>query len=294
MLSQAKNFQLISRHKSLDLSTPKIMGILNITPDSFSDGGRYTNLDDALRQVEYMIEQGVHIVDIGGESTRPNALPVSSDVEIARVLPVVMAIRQRFGDELWLSLDTSNPSLMQAGIEAGADMINDVRALTRKGAAAVAASLNVPVVLMHHRGEPDEMNRLASYHDVLNEVIAELGNHVNAAIQAGVSRDNIIIDVGMGFAKNFAEHRILTKNLDKVIGHFGLPMLFGVSRKRFLGEILQNGQKAWHNHEPSKRDTLGAAMSLLAVQAGASIVRVHDVVKTAQVLSLWQQIYGDE
>ena len=292
-MSQRAIRQLHAHGKTLELSTPKVMGILNVTPDSFSDGGRYHGVDRAMAHVESMIADGVHIIDIGGESTRPNAATVSTDEELRRVVPVVQAIRQHFGDEIWLSLDTSNPQVMQAGVESGADIINDVRALRRDGAVQMAASLGVPVVLMHSRGEPDTMNELTVYTDVIREVIDELSHSIERAVSAGVAREQLMIDVGMGFAKTYEHHKVLMSQLDTFIEEFDLPMLFGVSRKRFLGEILQRtGVDSLQNHQPHDRDVIGAGMSLLAVQQGASIVRVHDVAKSVQMLSMWQQIYG--
>lgn len=292
-MSQQAFRQLYAHGKTLELSTPKVMGILNVTPDSFSDGGRHHGVDRAMAHVESMIADGVHIIDIGGESTRPNAAIVSTDEELRRVVPVVQAIRQHFGDEIWLSLDTSNPQVMQAGIESGADIINDVRALRRDGAVQMAASLGVPVVLMHSRGEPDTMNELAVYTDVIREVIDELSHSIERAVSAGVTREQLVIDVGMGFAKTYEHHKVLMSQLDTFIRELDLPMLFGVSRKRFLGEILQRtGLDSLQNHQPHDRDVIGAGMSLLAVQQGASIVRVHDVAKSVQMLSMWQQIYG--
>lgn len=289
------HFVLSSRQKTLDLSQPKVMGILNVTPDSFSDGGQFNSLDGALWHCEKMLNEGASIIDIGGESTRPNASVVSNQMELDRVVPVVTAIRQRFGDDLWLSLDTSNPIVMQAGVEAGADMINDVRALGREGAARMVASLDVPVVLMHSRGEPDTMNDLAVYDDVLTQICQELSQKINQALQAGISRHHMIVDIGMGFAKNYEHHQVIMKNLDQLVDYFGLPMLFGVSRKRFLGEILTRTQlKIFQDHRPVDRDLLGAGMSLLAVQAGAKIVRVHDVAKSVQILSMWQQIHENQ
>ena len=292
-MSQRAIRQLHAHGKTLELSTPKVMGILNVTPDSFSDGGRYHGVDRAMAHVESMIADGVHIIDIGGESTRPNAATVSTDEELRRVVPVVQAIRQHFGDEIWLSVDTSNPQVMQAGVESGADIINDVRALRRDGAVQMAASLGVPVVLMHSRGEPDTMNELTVYTDVIREVIDELSHSIERAVSAGVAREQLVIDVGMGFAKTYEHHKVLMTQLDNFIEEFDLPMLFGVSRKRFLGEILQRtGLDSLQNHQPHDRDVIGAGMSLMAVQQGASIVRVHDVAKSVQMLSMWQQIYG--
>ena len=280
-------------HKTLDLSAPRIMGVLNVTPDSFSDGGRFNSIDTALRHADEMIRWGVDIIDIGGESTRPNAPSVATDTELGRVIPAVQALQAEFGDEVWLSLDTSNPVVMDQGIRAGADMINDVRGLRRDGACDVVARLDCPVVIMHSRGEPDTMtqtmNSLANYDDVAREVISELDRDIRNALNAGVRRENIVIDVGMGFAKNHAHHIALMQHLDTIIAHFGLPMLFGVSRKRFLGEILSTFAPV-QDHAPTDRDVIGTVAHLLAIQKGASIVRVHDVAHMAQAIKMWQMV----
>lgn len=284
---------LYFNNKTLSLSTPKIMGVLNVTPDSFSDGGRFNTRDTALRHADEMIRWGVDIIDIGGESTRPNAPSVTTETELDRVVPVAEALRAEFGDDIWLSLDTSNPTVMEQGIRAGADMVNDVRGLRQDGACNVVARLDCPVVIMHSRGEPDAMtqmmNSLANYDDVVRDVIGELDKDVKNALNAGVRRENIVIDMGMGFAKNHAHHIMLMKNLDNIIAHFGLPMLFGVSRKRFLGEILSTFAPA-QDHTPIDRDMIGTVAHLLAIQKGVSIVRVHDVAHMAQAIKMWQTL----
>ena len=277
------------RQKMLDLSTPKVMGVLNVTPDSFSDGGRFNTIDTALKHADEMIRYGVDIIDIGGESTRPNAPKVALGDELSRVVPVVRAIRDEFGDGIWLSVDTSCPVVMDEAVQAGVDMVNDVRGLRRDGACQMVASLGCPVVIMHNRGEPDTMNDLAVYDDAVGEVVAELESGVNRAVSAGVKREQIVIDVGMGFAKNHAHHVDLIQNLDKIIAHFDLPMLFGVSRKRFLGEILMgSGLDYLQNHTPTDRDSIGTLAHFLAIQQGASIVRVHDVKAMVQAVGVYQ------
>ena len=275
-------------NKALDLSAPKIMGVLNVTPDSFSDGGRFNTPDNALRHADEMM-RWVDIIDIGGESTRPNAPSVATETELDRVIPVVQTLRAEFGDDVWLSLDTSNPAVMEQGIRAGADMVNDVRGLRQDGACDVVSCLDCPVVIMHSRGEPDTMNDLAVYDDVVSDVISELHTTVHNALNAGVRRENIVIDVGMGFAKNHAHHVALMQSLDSIITHFDLPMLFGVSRKRFLGEIL-DAFTLTQNHSPSDRDIIGTVAHLLAIQKGVSIVRVHDVAYMAQAIKMWQTL----
>ena len=236
-----------------------------------------------------MMRWGVDIIDIGGESTRPNAPSVATETELDRVIPVVQTLRAEFGDDVWLSLDTSNPAVMEQGIRAGADMVNDVRGLRQDGACDVVACLDCPVVIMHSRGEPDTMNDLAVYDDVVSDVISELHTTVHNALNAGVRRENIVIDVGMGFAKNHAHHVALMQSLDSIITHFDLPMLFGVSRKRFLGEIL-DAFTLTQNHSPSDRDIIGTVAHLLAIQKGVSIVRVHDVAYMAQAIKMWQTV----
>lgn len=267
------------RHKTLDLFEPQVMGILNVTPDSFSDGGQYEHMDAALKRAEQIVQEGGSIIDIGGESTRPDAAVVSSEQELARVIPVVEAIRQRF--DAVISIDTSCPQVMRAAVDAGADIWNDVRALTRPQALQTAASLNIPVVLMHMRGEPGSMNQLAQYENVSSEVIQELDERINAAMAAGVQHQHIIVDPGFGFAKNAQHNLNLLNNLWQLSDHYQFPMLVGLSRKRVLGEVL-NGAAV------NERVYAGLAAHLLGVQQGASIVRTHDVAATVQHLKLWQ------
>lgn len=279
-----------AQSKQLDLSQPHIMGILNVTPDSFSDGGKFNSVENALAHCEQMLQQGATIIDIGGESTRPNASPVTEDEECSRVVPVVEAIRQQFGEELWLSIDTSSPKVIEQAVQAGADIWNDVRALTRTGAPQMAAKLDIPVVLMHMRGEPTTMNAKASYQNVLQEVMTELKQRIDCAVQAGVKLSNIIIDPGFGFAKNYDHHKTLLNQLSE-LHQLQLPILFGISRKRFLGEVLNRTDlPAFSEHQATDRDGVGMAAALLAFQQGASIVRTHNVGLTMQGLALWQQL----
>ena len=283
-------YTVTSRQKVLDLSQPHIMGILNVTPDSFSDGGQFTVVDKALAHCQTMIAAGASIIDIGGESTRPNAQAVMTDEEIRRVVPVVEAIRSYFGNEIWLSIDTSNPMVMQAAFTAGADIWNDVRALKREGAAVMAAQLDIPVMLMHMRGEPTTMNNLAHYQDVVSEVSNELLVRIEEVTALGVKRDKIIIDPGFGFAKNYEHHCVLLTQLDRLKA-LGLPIMFGVSRKRFLAEILQrSGASDVVETQAEERDAAGTAAGLLALQQGASIIRTHNVAMMQQAVALWQQL----
>lgn len=287
------NYKVSSRDKTLDLSQPHVMGILNVTPDSFSDGGQFTAIDSAITHAKDMISAGATIIDIGGESTRPNAAAVSTEEEVQRVVPVVKAIRQQLGDigkDIWLSIDTSNPIVMQAAFEAGADIWNDVRALKREGAAKMAAKLDVPVMLMHMRGEPTTMNNLAQYDDVTKEVSTELTARIVEVTSLGVKREKIIIDPGFGFAKNYEHHCALLSQLER-LQTLGLPMMFGISRKRFLAEVLsKSGVEAFANTQALERDAVGTAAGIFALQQGASIIRTHNVTMMQQAVTLWQQL----
>ncbi len=264
-------------HLDLDLSQPQIMGVLNVTPDSFSDGGQYRQVERAIAQALFMQQQGARIIDIGGESTRPNAAVVSVQQELDRVLPVVEALA---GQDMVLSIDTSAPEVIRAAVAQGAHLWNDVRALSRPQALQTAAELNIPVVLMHMRGEPSSMNQLANYDNVVAEIKLELQQRINMAIQAGVHPDQIIIDPGFGFAKNTAQNLQLLAQLNQLQA-LGYPILAGLSRKRFIGEVL---------NEPDvlQRDIGSAAAHLLSVQQGARIIRTHNVTVTRQMLSIWQ------
>ena len=283
-------YAVTSRDKTLDLSQPHIMGILNVTPDSFSDGGQFNAIDSALAHAKEMIAAGATIIDIGGESTRPNADAVAPTEERQRVIPVIKVIRQQLGNDIWLSIDTSDPTVMQAAFEAGADIWNDVRALKRDGAAAMAAKLDIPVMLMHMRGEPTTMNNLAQYNDVIEEVSAELAARIDEVTSIGVKREKIIIDPGFGFAKDYDHHRALLSQLTRLQA-LGLPVMFGISRKRFLAEVLsKSGVEAVATTQAIERDAVGTAAGLFALQQGASIIRTHNVAMMQQAVALWQQL----
>ncbi len=261
----------------LDLSQPHVMGILNVTPDSFSDGGKHNQIDQAIAHALAMIEQGASIIDIGGESTRPGASEVSIEEEIRRVVPVVEALAKH---NIVLSIDTSQPDVIRAAKEAGAHIWNDVRALTRPNALKTAADLDIPVVIMHMRGEPTTMNQLDQYTDVTLDVITELQQRVNEALNAGVKKHNIIIDPGFGFAKNAQQNLRLLKEFWK-LGEMGYPILSGLSRKRFIGEALK-GVTA------DQRAIGSVAGHLLSIQQGASIVRAHDVKAMTDAILVWK------
>lgn len=284
------SYKISSRDKTLDLSQPHIMGILNVTPDSFSDGGQFTLVDKAVAHCQQMINEGATIIDIGGESTRPNADIVSTAEEMQRVVPVVRAIRQHCGEDIWLSIDTSNPEVMNAAFDAGADIWNDVRALKREGAAALAAELDIPIMLMHMRGEPTTMNNLAQYDDVVDEVMTELTTRIDEVMSLGVKRENIIIDPGFGFAKDYEHHCVLLSQL-RSLQALGLPMMFGISRKRFLAEVLsKSGVEVVATTKAVDRDVVGTAAGLFALQQGASIIRTHNVAMMQQAVALWSQL----
>lgn len=261
---------------SLDLARPHIMGILNVTPDSFSDGGKYNHKEQALQYALQMIKDGATIIDIGGESTRPGATPVSVKEELQRVIPVVEALAQH---DVIISVDTSEPEVIRQAVKKGAHIWNDVRALSRPDALAVAAELDIPVVIMHMRGEPTTMNQLANYEDVVEEVLRELTVRVEVAIAAGMRADNIIIDPGFGFAKNASHNLKLLQDFWR-LNELGYPVLSALSRKRFIGEALEGA-------EVKDRIIGSVTAHLLSIQQGASIVRVHDVKATSDAIKIW-------
>ena len=253
------------------------MGILNVTPDSFSDGGRFANIDDALRQAERMVNEGADILDIGGESTRPGADAVSLDDEMARVLPVLERIRGE--QDIPVSVDTSKPEMMRAAIAAGAGMINDVGALSAPGAIEVLAESSVPICLMHMQGEPRTMQAAPQYEDVLADILGYLEGRVAACEHGGIARGRLVLDPGFGFGKTLQHNLVLLRDL----GAFratGLPILVGISRKSMLGAVT--GRKV------DGRLAAGVAAAVMAVERGARIVRVHDVAETVDALKVWQ------
>ncbi|MCH8916379.1 MAG: dihydropteroate synthase [Thaumarchaeota archaeon] len=273
------NCQLKCGRFSLDLSQPQIMGILNVTPDSFSDGGLHHQKDQAVQRALQMIEQGATIIDIGGESTRPNASPVELEEEIRRVIPVVKALSKH---EVIMSIDTSQPEVIRAAVKAGAHIWNDVRALTRPQALETAAELNIPVVLMHMRGEPTNMNQLDQYENVTEDVIQELQQRLDQAVQVGIKPENIILDPGFGFAKNAQQNFQLLNEFWK-LNRLGFPLLSGLSRKRFIGDALAG--------IPAQERAVGSVMGhMLSIQQGASIVRVHDVKATKDAINVWDRM----
>jgi len=265
---------------NLDLTVPRIMGILNLTPDSFSDGGLFLNKKKALNHVEQMITDGAEIIDVGGESTRPGASDVSVDEECQRVIPVIQAIREI--SDIPISIDTSKTEVMWQAIEAGASMINDVNALRVTGAVELVAKLDVPVCLMHMQGKPRTMQHTPSYKDVVQEVKDFLKQRIDACLKAGISRENIIIDPGFGFGKTLEHNLTLFKHLTE-FEELGVPLLVGVSRKSMIGSVLDNA--------PADERLYGSvALATLAAWMNANILRVHDVKATADALKLCQAV----
>ncbi|WP_227554353.1 dihydropteroate synthase [Acinetobacter lanii] len=261
---------------SLDLSQPHVMGILNVTPDSFSDGGQHNEVNQAVAFALEMIGDGATVIDIGGESTRPGASPVAVEEEIRRVVPVVEALAQH---DVVISIDTSEPEVIKAAVQAGAHIWNDVRALTRPHALATAAELNIPVMIMHMRGEPTTMNALDQYKDVTEDVMAELKQSIDDALKAGVKPENIVIDPGFGFAKNAQQNLKLLNEFHK-LNSLGYPILSALSRKRFIGEAL-GGVDA-------QQRAVGSVMGhMLSIQQGACMVRAHDVKAMVDAIKVW-------
>jgi dihydropteroate synthase len=256
------------------------MGILNVTPDSFSDGGVFLSRDAALAQARRMVEEGADIIDVGGESTRPGAEAVSLQAELDRVLPVIEAIRREM--PVPVSIDTSKPEVMRAAVEAGAGFINDVRALRASGALETVAALGVAVCLMHMQGEPRSMQADPHYADVVSEVRDFLKARVAACVGAGIPRERLVIDPGFGFGKTLEHNLELLRRL-KELTALGLPLLAGLSRKSMIGKAL--------GLPVESREQASVALALLAVQNGARLVRVHDVAPTVQALRMYQAVY---
>ena len=254
------------------------MGIVNVTPDSFSDGGRHLLHDAALLHAQQLIEEGADILDIGGESTRPGALPVNVQQELDRIMPVIEGLR---GAAVPISVDTCKPEVMRAALAAGVSMVNDVNALQHPAALAAVAASEAAVCLMHKQGNPQTMQQQPHYQDVVAEVQTFLRARIEAAQAAGIARERIVADPGFGFGKTLAHNLTLLRHLD-AFAELGVPMLAGLSRKSMLGAIT--GQDVEHRIHAS------VAAALLAVQRGASMVRVHDVRATVDALKIWNAV----
>lgn len=266
--------------RQLDLSRYQVMGVLNVTPDSFSDGGRYTALDAALTQAKSMIAAGAVLIDVGGESTRPGAAPVSVQQELDRVCPVVEALCRRF--DVIVSVDTSTPEVMQQSIALGAGMINDVRAFQREGAVqVVAAAPEVALCLMHMQGQPDTMQQAPSYRSVLADVKDFLRGRVHVLSAAGVAAERMVLDPGFGFGKTLEHNYELLSGLSELPA-LGFPLLIGVSRKSMIGQVLD---------KPVDQRLAGSlAAVVLAAERGARIFRVHDVAETVDALRIVEKM----
>lgn len=265
--------------RQLDLSVPQVMGVLNVTPDSFSDGGLFIGREKALDHARYMADAGAAIIDVGGESARPGALPVSVQEELDRVLPIVEALSRE--TPCLISVDTSTPEVMLASAKAGAHLINDVRALSREGAMAGAVAAGLPVCLMHMQGQPATMQQAPVYHDVVSEVYGYLEERITLCLQAGIAKDQLLVDPGFGFGKTLEHNLQLLKYLS-AFGDLGCPVLVGLSRKSMLGTLL---------NKPVQGRLAGSlALALLAIERGANIVRVHDVEETVDAVKVIQSL----
>ncbi len=265
--------RLRMRHRELDLAEPQVMGILNVTPDSFSDAGQHHHIDDALRRADAMIAEGASIIDVGGESTRPGADAVSVQEEMDRVLPVLGALRSRI--DVFLSVDTRKPEVMEQACRVGADLINDVQALRAEGALETAARHGVAVCLMHMRGAPSHMQDSPQYADVVSEVEGFLRERLKACESAGISLDRLIVDPGFGFGKTLQHNLALLGSLSR-LASLGCPLLVGLSRKSMFRQLL--------GLAVDERLAAGLAAASLAVWQGASIVRTHDVRPTLETI----------
>ena len=254
---------------------PLVMGVLNVTPDSFSDGGQHASVTSAFDHAQQMINEGAAIIDVGGESTRPGASPVSTQQELDRVIPVIEKIAANL--DCVISLDSSCPQVMQAAAQAGASLLNDVRAFQREGALQVAAKTGLPVCLMHMRGEPKTMQQQPHYDSVVDEVQAFLLARVEVCLAAGIERNKIILDPGFGFGKTLDHNLQLLEALAQ-LKELGLPLLVGMSRKSMIGAIL--------NNETGERLYGGLALAAIAVGQGANIIRTHDVGPTSDAVAV--------
>lgn len=270
------NKQLICGDKILDLSSPVVMGVLNVTPDSFSDGGKFFSLNDALHQAELLINEGAAILDIGAESTRPQAQIVSEQQELDRLMPVVEAVKQRF--DTIISLDTSSSQVILEGAKLGIGLINDVRALQRDGALQAAVQAKLPVCLMHMQGEPSTMQHNPLYQSVVDEVLIFLQQRIEICLKAGIPSEQLLIDVGFGFGKSLDHNLELLAKLE-LFAQLPYPLLVGMSRKSMLGKILDNAPV-------DQRLFAGLSAATIAAFKGANIIRTHDVKATKDALAV--------
>ena len=265
--------------RPLDLSRPRIMGVLNVTPDSFSDGGNFNAPGKAIARAVEMVEEGAAIIDVGGESTRPGAPPVSIDEELQRVIPVIEALQAAV--PVPISVDTRKPEVMHAAVAAGAGLINDVNALQQPGALEMAASLEVPVCLMHMQGNPETMQDTPAYNDVVDEVTAFLEARADVCMQHGIPKERIFLDPGFGFGKTTEHNLLLLQQLQRLV-ECGYPVLVGLSRKSLIGKVL--------GLPVDKRLYPGVALAVLAVWKGAALVRCHDIRATREAIEMCQAV----
>ncbi len=269
--------------RPLDLSQPQVMGVLNITPDSFSDGGRFLDHGRALEQAHRMVEDGAAIIDIGGESTRPGSEGVSVQEELDRVMPVLEALCRDLS--VPVSVDTSKPEVMREACRLGAGMINDVNALRASGALDAAAATGLPVCLMHMQGQPRTMQQAPQYRDVSADVVAFLGERVAAATAAGIPRHRLVLDPGFGFGKTVQHNYRLLAQLQRIVG-MGLPVLVGMSRKSMIGAVLDQA--------PADQRLVGSvAAAVIAARAGARLIRVHDVRATVEAMAVVRAVLAE-
>jgi len=267
----------LPRGRELDLSQPHVMAVLNVTPDSFSDGGSHRTYDSAVNKALELLDQGATIIDIGGESTRPGAPNVSLDDELNRVIPVIKALREK--SDCVISIDTSKAQVMAQAVNAGADIINDVRALQEPDALQTAARLNVPVCLMHMQGQPRTMQSSPRYDDLISDIKNFFTQRINECEAHGINKKQIILDPGFGFGKTLAHNYEILNKID-TFKTMGCEILAGLSRKSMIGNLL--------NRDTDERLAGSLAGALIAAQKGARIIRVHDVIQTSDVLKVWQ------
>ncbi|WP_416305232.1 dihydropteroate synthase [Neptunicella sp. SCSIO 80796] len=266
-------------NKTIDLTQPRVMGILNVTPDSFSDGGRFTNMDAALNHTKQMLDEGADFIDIGGESTRPGAADVTLEQELDRVIPVVETICREF--DCVVSVDTSKAQVMTEAVKAGAGLINDIRALREPGALQAAKQADVAICLMHMQGKPRTMQHNPEYGDVVADVLSFLQERVLECEKVGISRDKIILDPGFGFGKNQQQNYQLLACLQQ-FDQMRLPLLVGMSRKSMLGNVI--------NRDTKQRLAASIAAATVALMQGAQIIRVHDVAETVDAIKIIQAV----
>ncbi|CAH9016384.1 dihydropteroate synthase [Candidatus Nitrosacidococcus sp. I8] len=255
------------------------MGILNVTPNSFFDGGEYLDIDRAIQRAHQMVSEGADIIDIGGESTKPGSESVSIDVEIQRTIPIIKILSQELS--VPISIDTSNPEVMEAAVTSGASFINDINALQTKDALKVASSLKVPICLMHMQGTPKTMQMNPYYHNVVEEIKSFFLERINTCTQYGISHEYLILDPGFGFGKNVTHNLLLLKYLNSICS-IGFPVLVGISRKSFIGALLDDPLE--------NRLYGGVSLAALAIWEGAKIIRTHDVRATKQILTLYDKV----